>query len=794
MSDADMMGLIIKLEAQTRNLQRDFARANAIQARASRQMEQKAKQSADQIAKTYEGMGGRIGSAFKAINLPKVAGMLGIGAGIGIAGAVASVRNLTKEMAELSNEAKRAGIGLEAFQEWKFVAEQNRIGIDALTGGFKELHIRAGEFFLDGTGAGAEAFKKLGYSAEELKEKLKDPSNLMVEILGRLGKLDQASQSFLLEEIFGGAGGEQFSALLGQGEAALRQTIQRAHETGAVIDEELIRKAAEVDAKWNAMIGTASNWAKATILGLVAAGAELVDLRAKMDELFPDEAEGRSVLGDSVYDALAQDRDALDAVSHDVEALKGQYDSLGYEAIGTANQMAALADELDRMGMADQAAIIRDYADGLRGVAQEYAQGQISAEDFSDKIQTVQRDAETAFGALQDVDGVSFAGAIAEMNRLGTVIGGLIALANTLRNALPGAGPGMTTGTPIQGGAGANMPPTFDSGIATSPRPGARPDSWQADMDGDGIPDALQDDKGAKGGKGGGGRSQDEFARAVESLNRERAALEAQAVALIAAKEAGTGYADAIEFARTRAELLNAAQQAGKTITPELTAEIDRLAQAQLQAGNAADKAAKDLQAVEERGKKGAEALSDVFGAVLDGSMSAEEALGQLLLQMAKVQMQKALLGIFSGTGVGELVGGLLGFADGGFTGVGGKYEPAGVVHKGEYVFSKETVQRLGADNLDRLHQSARKGYASGGLVGDGGKIARASGDSLRESGKASAPVVTISAPITVNGSAGTPEQNSDLAKQVAAASEKMFRGLVRDELTRQMRPGGIMR
>ncbi len=793
MSDVETLGLIVKLEAQQKQFQRDFNRAIGIQAKAAKQMEARAKQNADNMARTYEGMGGRIGAAFKAINLPKVAGMLGIGAGIGVAGAVASVRNLTKEMAELSNEAKRAGIGIEAFQEWKFVAEQNRIGIDALTDGFKELHIRAGEFFLDGTGAGAEAFKKLGYSAEELKEKLKDPSALMVEILGRLSQLDQASQSFLLEEIFGGAGGEQFSALLGQGEAALRQTIQRAHETGAVIDAELIQKAAEVDAKWNAMIGTASNWAKATILGLVAAGAELVDLRARMDELFPDEAEGRSVLGDSVYDALAQDRDALDAVSHDVEALKGQYDSLGYEAIGTANQMATLADELDRMGMADQAAIIRDYADGLRGVAQEYATGAIDAEEFSKKIQAVQDSAETAFTALQDVDGVSFAGAIAEMNRLGTVIGGLIALANTLRNALPGAGPGMTTGTPIQGGAGANMPPTFNSTITTSPRPGARPDSWQADMDGDGIPDALQDDKGAKGGKGG-GRSQDEFARAVESLNRERAALEAQAVALIAAKEAGTGYADAIEFARTKAELLNAAQQAGKQITPELTAEIDRLAQAQLQAGNAADKAAKDLQAVEERGKKGAEALSDVFGAVLDGSMSAEEALGQLLLQMAKVQMQKALLGMFSGTGVGELVGGLLGFADGGFTGAGGKYEPAGVVHKGEYVFSKETVQRLGADNLDRLHQSARKGYASGGLVGDGGKIARASGDSLRESARASAPVVTISAPITVNGSAGTPEQNSDLAKQVAAASEKMFRGLVRDELTRQMRPGGIMR
>ncbi len=42
------------------------------------------------------------------------------------------------------------------------------------------------------------------------------------------------------------------------------------------------------------------------------------------------------------------------------------------------------------------------------------------------------------------------------------------------------------------------------------------------------------------------------------------------------------------------------------------------------------------------------------------------------------------------------------GFSEGGYTGDGGKYEPAGFVHKGEYVFSKETVQRLGAMSSSR--------------------------------------------------------------------------------------------
>lgn len=49
----------------------------------------------------------------------------------------------------------------------------------------------------------------------------------------------------------------------------------------------------------------------------------------------------------------------------------------------------------------------------------------------------------------------------------------------------------------------------------------------------------------------------------------------------------------------------------------------------------------------------------------------------------------------------------LAAFADGGYTGAGGKYEPAGVVHKGEYVFTQEDVQRIGLNNLEMMHRGA---------------------------------------------------------------------------------------
>ena len=56
------------------------------------------------------------------------------------------------------------------------------------------------------------------------------------------------------------------------------------------------------------------------------------------------------------------------------------------------------------------------------------------------------------------------------------------------------------------------------------------------------------------------------------------------------------------------------------------------------------------------------------------------------------------------------------GFAEGGFTGSGNKYDPAGIVHAGEYVFNAQRVREIGLNNLLRLDQMG--GFAEGGFVG----------------------------------------------------------------------------
>ncbi len=104
---------------------------------------------------------------------------------------------------------------------------------------------------------------------------------------------------------------------------------------------------------------------------------------------------------------------------------------------------------------------------------------------------------------------------------------------------------------------------------------------------------------------------------------------------------------------------------------------------------------------------------------------------------MTEILLKQAMVGIVGS--IGSAIGGAVGggasasggtaiqaaaakfhFATGGFTGTGGKYEPAGIVHRGEFVFTKEATSRIGVGNLYRL----MRGYATGGYVGTPGSMA----------------------------------------------------------------------
>lgn len=297
----DTERLVVSLEARIRDFEKNFAKANKTAARNFGQIERRSRQSANRLESTMADAANRIAGFGKTMAAGFVGGLL---AG-GFAGLASRVSEITNAVAEIGDEARRSGLGIEEFQELKYVAEQNRLGVDSLVDGIKELNLRADEFVVTGGGSAAEAFQRLGYDADTLREKLKNPLALFEEIIGKLGDLDRAAQIRIADEIFGGTGGERFVQLIDQGADALAATRQEARDLGIVMDEELIAKADDLDRAFNRVATTVGTALKAAIVEAASALGDFLNLfdettrlsQQNLEDLYRAAIETREMFG-----------------------------------------------------------------------------------------------------------------------------------------------------------------------------------------------------------------------------------------------------------------------------------------------------------------------------------------------------------------------------------------------------------------------------------------------------------------------------------------------------------------
>lgn len=274
MAESDEEKLVIDIVAKLNNLEKQMAKANQITARAYRDMSRNSGRATKQMEDDAIRSSTRVNQAFATISTKvgdygkAFAGGLwaGVAAG-GIAGVAAAVRNVTASFAELNIEAKTAGVHVEDFQRWRYVAQQNRIGIDAMIDGFKELNLRADEYIQTGKGSAAESFQRLGMSPDEVKTRIKDPSAFMLELIERTRRLkDTAAGVRIFDELFGGSGGEQYVRLIEQGRQGITDTLNEADKVGEVFDKNFIERAEEIDKQFNRISTTVGTTLKSAII------------------------------------------------------------------------------------------------------------------------------------------------------------------------------------------------------------------------------------------------------------------------------------------------------------------------------------------------------------------------------------------------------------------------------------------------------------------------------------------------------------------------------------------------
>jgi hypothetical protein len=201
-----------------------------------------------------------------------------------------------------------------------------------------------------------------------------------------------------------------------------------------------------------------------------------------------------------------------------------------------------------------------------------------------------------------------------------------------------------------------------------------------------------------------------------------------------------------------------------------------------------------------------ADFIFDPFSKGIDGLI---EDFGRMLQQMAAQAIAADIAGKIFGTGgmgaggglIGSFLGGLGGFFGGqgwgsmaglgeiavtakripgfdagGFTGAGGKFEPAGVVHRGEFVARSEVVREPGArtflETFNRIGMDALAslpGFAAGGFVGGMGLDAPIAAAAAVPSGSAGG--MTLNQNFTIHAPAGTVSRATE--QQIAAAAAR---------------------
>ncbi|OCZ28947.1 tape measure protein [Acinetobacter pittii] len=137
------------------------------------------------------------------------------------------------------------------------------------------------------------------------------------------------------------------------------------------------------------------------------------------------------------------------------------------------------------------------------------------------------------------------------------------------------------------------------------------------------------------------------------------------------------------------------------------------------------------------------------------------------------------------------------GFADGGYTGNGLKHTPAGIVHKGEVVWSQEDIKRWGGVSVvESMRQSNPSGYANGGYVSNNQSDAIAIRRESRQfeainsnQSQLNTNEKPINVYVTVNADGTSKTETENDSKQLG----QMIGNAVRTIIRQEQRQGGLL-
>lgn len=747
MADDTSAALIAQLDVKFDQLASNMKKAMQVFDNGGRALEKRQaqiKKNLSNWAIDFTGLGG-INKALVGLTAAGVVGGIG-----------AIVKSSLDAASAIGDTAQQAGVGVEFLQKLRFAASQSGASFDIMDTALTTLNKSLGDFVQTGAGKGAAAFKALGIDKLINSGQVRtaeDAFNAISKGITKFGS--EAQKSSILAGVFGKEAGPKLLQLMNQGAAGIADLEAKAVSLGIVLSTDTVAGAKEASDKLDALFSVIKAQGVSAVASLAP---EIANLAQQITDGLPDLilwverwADWFGIIKLSPVDKLKGQISDIEAdiasaeglknsfwsnplglMSSNIDAKKGELlnklkglqgdlakasggltpfqvhgDQLPAPAakLHVAATPAEIAQAAKRKELLAQTGVDAATASAallvaqdqtnvqlLKGSADYYAavQKQIN-DEYQAKVTTAEAEAakQKATLAKQGTDWKGYADGVANINQ--ALSDKIAAAAEEQKQKLDQVGDASTVRDALASGQ-QQLQQIKDQAAAQYIVAGALERILFLQS---AIEEAKKKDPGFTG-----------------FSTDQTAALKAQADAIAKAtsdplEDFVTQQAKAyeqIDILRQQ-DLLSEQQAADAKAQIDKAINTERLDAASTFFGNLATLSQSSNKTLAAIGKAAA-----ITQASIDGVLAVQKALATYPPPLSFALA--ASIGVATSVNVAKIAG----FEKGGYTGSGSRYEPAGVVHRGEVVFSQDDVRRFGGPGA--VDAMRRRGYAMGGIVG----------------------------------------------------------------------------
>lgn len=236
----DVEALLLTIEANTKKLERDMAKANSIFAKQAADLKRKS----DALNKDL-GIKGAVLGGFDALG-NKLKALIGIVGGLG---AATQAFGIIREFADIADASKKVGVSAEDLQAYHFAAKLAGVGAEEMTSALVKFSKTAGGAEEESSQL-AKLFEANGVSMKDAHGNLLPLNDLLQRFADIVARAKNDQEAAAMAAIGFGKAGAGMVPLLRQMTGGMDDLGQKAREAGVVLQNDLIERADDLDDMW----------------------------------------------------------------------------------------------------------------------------------------------------------------------------------------------------------------------------------------------------------------------------------------------------------------------------------------------------------------------------------------------------------------------------------------------------------------------------------------------------------------------------------------------------------------